>query len=68
LEIRQYEREKGKTHIMLRWMNTGGILAALMVSITLFGCDKEGPMERAGEKVDQAVEKAGDQVENATNR
>jgi predicted small lipoprotein YifL len=49
-------------------MNRGSVLAALMVSITLFGCDKEGPMERAGEKIDQAAEKAGDEVENATNR
>ena len=34
----------------------------------LVACDREGPMERAGEKVDKTVEKAGDKVEKATDR
>ena len=33
--------------------------------IGLSGCKKEGPMERAGKKVDQTVEKAGEQIEKA---
>jgi hypothetical protein len=31
-------------------------------------CDREGPMERAGEKVDRSVERAGDKVERATDK
>jgi hypothetical protein len=34
--------------------------------VALPGCEKqEGPMEQAGEKVDQGVEKAGKQIEKA---
>ena len=49
-------------------------LAALLVALS--GCQKqEGPAERAGKEVDQAVdkvgqqiEKAGDKIEDATRR
>jgi predicted small lipoprotein YifL len=34
----------------------------------LTACDRKGPMERAGEKVDKTVEKAGDKVERATDK
>jgi predicted small lipoprotein YifL len=34
----------------------------------LTACDREGPMERAGEKVDESVERAGDKVERATDK
>lgn len=34
----------------------------------LAGCEQEGPMERAGEEVDQAVDDAGDRVDDATER
>ena len=34
--------------------------------LTLSGCE-EGPFEEAGEAADQAVEEAGDAVENATD-
>jgi hypothetical protein len=40
------------------------VLIALFAG--LFGCQKkEGPVERAGKKIDKAVEKAGQQVEKA---
>lgn len=39
----------------------------LAAPLVLGGCEKEGPMERAGKKVDEAVEKAGDAVEKATD-
>lgn len=50
------------------------ILAALLIALS--GCQKqEGPAERAGKEVDQAVdkvgqqiEKAGDKIEDATKR
>jgi hypothetical protein len=45
-----------------------GIMTALMTIVlmaSLCGCTKEGPLEKAGKKVDKAIEKAGDQVEKA---
>lgn len=45
------------------------VIAALAMSIFLVGasgCTKqEGPMERAGKKIDKTVEKGGEQVEKA---
>ncbi|HEY7713524.1 MAG TPA: hypothetical protein VIE90_03415 [Candidatus Binatia bacterium] len=43
-------------------------LAGLMLLGTLSACEKEGPMERAGEKIDESVERAGDKVERATDK
>jgi hyperosmotically inducible protein len=44
-------------------------LAILLMAVALgFGigaCERKGPAERAGEKVDKAVEGAGDKVEHA---
>jgi hypothetical protein len=45
-----------------------GLLAVAIVialTVALPCCRKEGPAERAGEKIDKAVEKAGDQIEKA---
>ena len=44
------------------------VSAALVVSalfVALPGCEKQGPAERAGESIDNAVEKTGDQIEKA---
>jgi predicted small lipoprotein YifL len=44
------------------------ICIALMVSMLLAGlsgCEKKGPMERAGEKIDNAAEKTGDSIKKA---
>jgi len=44
------------------------VIAMLAVTVLLMvvsGCKKEGPLERAGKKVDETVEKAGEQVEKA---
>lgn len=46
------------------------IAAAMFVSaltITLSACEKDGPMENAGEKVDESVEKTGDAIKDATD-
>lgn len=47
------------------------IVAALFVSslmITLPACDNnQGPLEEAGEKMDDTVEDAGDAIEDATD-
>ncbi len=42
------------------------VFTVLMLGILIagvFGCEKnQGPMERAGEKIDKATEKAGDSI------
>ena len=43
-------------------------LAGILMLGGLTACDRKGPMERAGEKVDKSVEKAGDKVERATDK
>mgnify|MGYP000539457362 CR=1 FL=1 len=40
----------------------------LALSVLALGCEREGPAERAGERVDRGVEKAGDSVERAGER
>lgn len=46
------------------------IAAALLAStliIPLSACERDGPMEEAGEEIDDAVEDAGDEIEDATD-
>lgn len=46
------------------------IVATLFVSalmFTLSACDKQGPLEKAGEKIDDKVEDTGDAIEDATD-
>jgi hyperosmotically inducible protein len=43
-------------------------LAGILLLAGLSACEREGPMERAGEKIDETVEKAGDKVERATDK
>jgi hypothetical protein len=51
---------------------TKKLVLTAVTGILLLGgvvaCDREGPMERAGEKVDRTVERAGDNMEKATDR
>ena len=47
------------------------IATALLVSALVFtlpGCEKQGPMEEAGEAIDNSIEDAGDAIEDATER
>ena len=37
----------------------------MVLMVGLYGCQKEGPLEKAGKKVDKAIEKAGEQIEKA---
>lgn len=39
----------------------------LSLGIGVLGCEQQGPMEEAGEEIDEAVEEAGDAVEEATD-
>ncbi len=44
------------------------IITALMMIVLmvgLSGCPKEGPVEKAGKKIDKAIEKTGEQIEKA---
>lgn len=44
------------------------VIATLAITVLLVGisgCKKEGPVERAGKKIDETVEKGGQQIEKA---
>ena len=43
----------------------GSALLAGAMLLTLSACEQQGPAETAGEKIDSAVEKAGEQMEQA---
>lgn len=46
---------------------TAGAVFGSVLMIVLSACDKEGPLEEAGEEVDDKVEDTGDAVEDATD-
>ena len=41
---------------------------ATLIIIGLAACEKQGPAEKAGEKIDNAAEKMGDKIEDATDK
>ena len=41
------------------------VLAMIVLMVGLPGCTKEGPVEKAGKKIDKTIEKAGEQIEKA---
>ncbi len=41
---------------------------AFSLSIVISGCQDEGPVEKAGKKVDQAVKEAGEKVDKAAQK
>lgn len=40
-------------------------LAVILLFVGLSGCKQEGPLERAGKKIDKTVEQGGEQMEKA---
>lgn len=42
--------------------------AAALLTIGISACDRDGPAERAGEKIDRAGEKTGDKMERAADK
>jgi predicted small lipoprotein YifL len=48
---------------LVRTVITALMMIVLMVGLS--GCKKEGPLEKAGKKVDKAIEKTGEQIEKA---
>ena len=59
---------KGRVSMTFFKKLTMPLLAGFLMLGGLIACDREGPMERAGEKVDETVERAGDKVERATDK
>jgi hypothetical protein len=48
-------------------MSSAIVMTALLAA--LYGCQKpEGPAERAGKQIDQAVEKTGEKVDQTTEK
>jgi len=44
------------------------LVCGLMLVFSLAACEKKGPVQKAGEKVDNAIEKAGDKVKEKTEK
>jgi uncharacterized lipoprotein YehR (DUF1307 family) len=44
------------------------VLFSCMIIVSFAACKKEGPAERAGEKIDKTIEKAGDKIEEAGDK
>ena len=44
------------------------LVCGLMLVFSLSSCEKKGPAEKAGEKVDNAIEKAGDKIKEKTDK
>ncbi|MCR4347692.1 MAG: hypothetical protein NUV55_10905 [Sulfuricaulis sp.] len=40
--------------------------ASLLIAAGISACEQKGPAEKAGEKIDQTVEKAQEKIEDAT--
>ena len=41
------------------------VTALLIAALGILGCEKQGPAEEAGEKIDQAADDAGNKMEEA---
>ncbi|MBN8759992.1 MAG: hypothetical protein J0I94_06145 [Thiobacillus sp.] len=50
-----------------RWHASYGVLAVLTSLLLLNGCDRQGPAEAAGERIDQAVEDTQDKATELYN-
>jgi uncharacterized protein YjbJ (UPF0337 family) len=42
------------------------IMVVALLIAGIYGCEKEGPAEKAGKKLDQAMEDAKDKLDEAT--
>jgi hypothetical protein len=51
-----------------KFINTLLLMTSLSLTVLTFGCDSQGPAEKAGEKVDQSVENTKDAVEEASDK
>ena len=44
------------------------LLCSFMLVVSVSACKKEGPAERAGKSIDQAMDKAGKKIEQTTEK
>lgn len=51
-----------------QYISTLLLIASLSVTLLTFGCDSQGPAEKAGERIDQSIEKTKDAVEETTDK
>lgn len=54
--------QPAETRRAARWPRPLGVLAVLASLLVLNGCDRQGPAEAAGEKIDQAVKETREQA------
>jgi hypothetical protein len=64
-EIRPLGEADGRRCLMSISTKLLSTFFAGLVVIGLVGCKQEGPAERAGKTIDEAVEKTGEQIEKA---
>jgi hypothetical protein len=62
-----YASHSAERRITMKKFVQGVITVWAMIVLTtgLSGCTKEGPVEKAGKKIDQTVEKVGEHIEQA---
>jgi hypothetical protein len=51
-----------------KFIHTLLLITSLSLAVLTFGCDSQGPAEKAGEKVDQSVEDTKDALEEASDK
>lgn len=44
------------------------LIASLSLAVLTFGCDSQGPAEKAGEKVDQTIENTKNALEEVSDK
>jgi hypothetical protein len=66
--VRQFNNQKGDIVMRKKYVHTLAVLVALSITVLNYGCDSQGPAEKAGEKVDQSIEKTQDAVEQITDK
>ena len=49
-------------------MTARTILWLLALGVLISACESEGPAERAGEKIDQAIEETSEKIDDAAER
>ena len=47
-------------------MNKLFLIFATITMFSLAACQEQGPAERAGENIDEAIEEVGDEIDDAT--
>lgn len=53
---------------MTKWLKLGLVACVAVLALALAGCSEEGPAEKAGKKIDQAMEDAGKEMESLKDK